>query len=107
MFYGTTLTCCRYERIMGRIRRDTENKPGQWEVAQKLLGWMVCAKRTLKWQEIQGAISIDLEEETVDIERLKLRIHIRDICGSLVKLLPGDHIELVHSTAKKCVTPIF
>jgi hypothetical protein len=83
---------------MGRIKRDTE--PGEWKIAQKLLGWMVCAKRPLKWHEIQGAVSIDLEQQTMDFNDRKLRVHIRDLCGSLIQVSSGDRIELVHGTAK-------
>jgi hypothetical protein len=83
---------------MSRIKRDTE--PEEWKIAQKLLGWMVCARRPLKWHEIQGAVSINVEEQTIKFDDRKLRIHIRDVCGSLVQVLPGDRVELVHSTAK-------
>ncbi|KAI9644159.1 hypothetical protein NHQ30_007512 [Ciborinia camelliae] len=30
----------------------------------------------------------------------QLRTHITDLCGSLVEVLPGDRVQLVHSTAK-------
>ncbi len=84
---------------MSRIKRDASI--AEWEMAEKLLGWMVCARRPLKWHEIQGAVSIDPEEQTVNFDDRKLRIHIRDVCGSLIQVLPGDRVELVHSTAKK------
>jgi hypothetical protein len=87
-----------YERIMSRLKQS--NSPEEWKIAQKLLGWMVCARRPLKWHEIQGAVSIDPDEETVDFDERKLRINIRDLCGSLIQVLPGDRMELVHSTAK-------
>ncbi len=83
---------------MSRIKRNTT--PEEWKIAHKLLGWMVCARRPLKWHEIQGAVSIDLDEQTIDFDDRKLRIHIRDLCGSLIQVLPGDRVELVHSTAK-------
>lgn len=68
--------------------------------AEKLLGWLVCAKRPLKWHEIQGAISIDTDNEVVNFDDRQLRIHVKDLCGSLVDILPGDRVELVHGTAK-------
>jgi hypothetical protein len=83
---------------MSRIKNY--NNPEEWEIAQKLLGWMVCARRPLKWHEIQGAVSIDPDQQTIDFDDRKLRIHIRDLCGSLIQVLPGDRVELVHSTAK-------
>jgi hypothetical protein len=83
---------------MSRIKQNTTAE--EWKIAQMLLGWMVCAVRPLKWPEIQGAISIDPAEQTVNFDDRRLRIHIRDLCGSLIQLLPGDRVELVHSTAK-------
>ena len=97
-----------YERILSRLKENA--KPGEWETAHKLLGWTICAKRPLKWYEIQCAISIDVEEQTIDFDERKLRVDIRDLCGSLIHVQPGephaigvdarDRIELVHSTAK-------
>ncbi|KAF7504582.1 hypothetical protein GJ744_002077 [Endocarpon pusillum] len=91
-----------YERILSRIKHNST--PVEWKIARKLLGWMICAVRPLKWHEIQGAISIEPESQTVNFDDRRLRIHIRDICGSLVVLRPGDRIELVHSTAKFFIT---
>jgi hypothetical protein len=90
--------CISYERIMGRMKRNLTAK--EWEIAQKLLGWMVCAKRPLKWHEIQGAVSMDLDGQTIDFDDRKLRTHIQELCGSLIQVLQGDRIELVHNTAR-------
>ena len=62
---------------------------------------MTCAKRPLKWQEIQGALSIDTAELIVDFHGRKAPVHIRDICGSLVNYVSDDRLELVHPTAKQ------
>jgi len=67
---------------------------------RKLLGWMVCAKRPLKWREIQAAVSIDAEKETIDFFNEKIRGSVEDYCGSLIRVLSGDRVELVHTTAK-------
>lgn len=70
------------------------------EQAQKLLSWIVCSKRSMKWHEIQGAMSIDSQEETIDFDARQLRVQARDLCGSLVEMYPGDRIEFVHRTAR-------
>ena len=75
-------------------------EPLQWSIACKLLGWMVCAKRPLKWREIQAAVSINSVNQSVEFERRKLRSDIQDYCGSLIQVLPGNRVELVHITAK-------
>jgi hypothetical protein len=59
---------------------------------------MICCKRALRWREIQAAISIDLDDQEVDLSKRPSK-HIREVCGSLVEMLPGDRIEFVHITA--------
>ncbi|RBA12653.1 hypothetical protein FPRO05_04103 [Fusarium proliferatum] len=49
-----------YERIMDRIIRQAPHQMKKG--ALKLLGWLVCAKRPLKWYEIQSLKSINLEQ---------------------------------------------
>lgn len=86
---------------MERIEKN-ENK-SERDQAMMLLGWVVTAKRPLTWPEIQGAVSIDTEQETVDFEGRELVVDIKDLCGSLVERLAGDRIELVHTSAKMWV----
>jgi hypothetical protein len=88
----------RYSRIVNRIY----NNPSlpQQSIARKLVGWITFAKRSLKWQEIQGATSIDINQGLVNFEGRQLPDHIRDICGSLVEILPGDRVQLVHKNAR-------
>lgn len=90
-----------YERILSRIKNS--NIPERWQEAKKLLGWMVCAKRQLTWKEMQVALSINFEAQTIDYDDRRLRTHIYDICGSLVQLT-GHRVHLVHSTAKLYIT---
>ena len=92
------LIACRYERIVKRIYENPNGNERQ--TAQKLLGWISCSKRPLKWHEIQGAVSINIEEQSVDFEGRRLCTNIRDLCGSLIDVLPGDTVQLVHNTAR-------
>jgi hypothetical protein len=94
-----SVTIFRYARIFDRIRTDQDSN--EVEIARKILGWMACARRPLKWHEIQGAISTKIAEGTIDFVRHRSRKHIREICGSLVNDLSGDRLELIHSTAKQ------
>ncbi|KAH5050480.1 hypothetical protein HBH96_186180 [Parastagonospora nodorum] len=86
-----------YERIIKRIKVHSEE--AEWIMARKLLGWMICAKRQLTWKEIQVALSIDSNTQTIEYEDRHLRTNIQDICGSLV-VMSQDRVTLVHSTAK-------
>jgi hypothetical protein len=81
-----------------RIERN-ENV-AERDQAFTLLGWVVTAKRPLTWPEIQGAVSIDIEDQIVDFDERSLVVDIGALCGSLVEKLPGDRIELVHTSAR-------
>jgi hypothetical protein len=81
-----------------RIERN-ENV-AERDQALTLLGWVVTAKRPLTWPEIQGAVSIDIEDQIVDFDERSLVVDIGALCGSLVEKLPGDRIELVHTSAR-------
>lgn len=88
----------RYKRILNRIGENTSE--AKLKSAMTVLGWIVCAKRPLKWREIQGAVSIDWEAKTVDYKG-KLSDDPKDLCASLVERRSDDSMELVHTTAKK------
>ncbi|KAI9376649.1 hypothetical protein BJX61DRAFT_530663 [Aspergillus egyptiacus] len=94
-----------YARIMERLKRELS--PGQLEFTRLLLGWLVCSKRPLKWTEIQLALSIDMDK-TDNSNRinkdLKLRDDVEELCGSLVQVLKGNRIELIHSTARAFIS---
>jgi GPI inositol-deacylase, winged helix domain len=87
-----------YERILQRLERSLQ--PTEWKTVRKLLGWMVCAKRPLKWREIQAAVSMDVQNQMIDFEGMSLRGSVEGYCGSLIQVLSGDRVELVHTTAK-------
>jgi hypothetical protein len=89
----------RYARIVGRIFENPNLV--QRRTAQKLLGWITFSKRPMKWHEIQGATSINTQQRIVDFEGRQMPDHVRDICGSLVEVLPGDLVQLVHKTARE------
>ena len=54
----------------------------------------------MKWYEIQGAVSIDPEQQTVDYDNRCLHVDVKDICGSLVEIHDGITVDLVHLTAR-------
>ncbi|KAF4628757.1 hypothetical protein G7Y89_g9399 [Cudoniella acicularis] len=92
-----------FEQAYSRIVHRIYNNPiaGERQITQRLLGWIVSVKRPLKWYEIQGAISIDLDSQSIDFDSRQLCVHIKDLCGSLIDVLPGGQVQLVHETAKK------
>ncbi|EMD69111.1 hypothetical protein COCSADRAFT_130498 [Bipolaris sorokiniana ND90Pr] len=46
-------------------------------------------------------VSINLEEQTVDWERDRLRVDSKDLCGSLVNIHADGTVVIVHHSAKK------
>ncbi|KAE8136488.1 hypothetical protein BDV38DRAFT_272074 [Aspergillus pseudotamarii] len=90
-----------YARIMERLARDLGSK--QYAYTEFLLGWLVCSKRPLKWTEIQVALSTDIKtwgrSSEVNPDR-RLEDDVQELCGSLVQVLKGNRVELVHSTAR-------
>jgi hypothetical protein len=69
--------------------------------ARMLLGWLIYAKRSLKWHEVQVLKSIDLDHQTIDFEHRRFRVDPRDLCESLVELQEDGTVELVHYTARQ------
>jgi len=94
-----TLMVHSYARIVDRIFNNPIHS--QQQTAKRLLGWITFSKRPLKWHEIQSASSIDIEYRVVNFEGRQTPDHIRDICGSLVEILPGNRVQLVHATARQ------
>ncbi|CVK84365.1 uncharacterized protein FPRN_01929 [Fusarium proliferatum] len=87
-----------YERIMDRIIHKAPQKTRAG--ALQLFGWLVCAKRPLKWHEIQSLKSINFDQQLVDFARHKLSVSGKDLCGSLVELREDGTLELIHVSAK-------
>ena len=88
----------RYDRLADRILKGRDIP--MREAAARVLGWLVYAKRPLKWHEIQGAISVNLDSQDVKFELRKLRVDAKGLCGSLVEHHSDDTVQLVHLTAR-------
>ncbi|KAF2642210.1 hypothetical protein P280DRAFT_449775 [Massarina eburnea CBS 473.64] len=89
-----------YDRIIGRIIGPGVVPRSRSDNAKMLLGWLTCAKRTLRWCEIQGAVSIDLEDGTMSSD-LQFQEDCKDLCASLVERSSDGSVALVHSTTKR------
>ncbi|KAL9618244.1 MAG: hypothetical protein Q9160_007014 [Pyrenula sp. 1 TL-2023] len=88
-----------YERVVKRVYENPNR--GERIEAERLLNWIVCAKRPLRWHEIQGAVAIDLDAGEVDVESHLIYDNAKDICGSLVTILKDNSITMVHGTARQ------
>ncbi|KAL6886288.1 hypothetical protein HDV57DRAFT_383350 [Trichoderma longibrachiatum] len=95
-----------YEKLLGIVQAELLNlTEGQahWNMAKRLLGWLVCAKRPLKWHEMQSILSYDPDQQKVDFDNKMLRQDASKYLGSLVHVLEGGHMRIVHSTARSYI----
>lgn len=81
-------------------RIDSDPSEAVKSEALVLLGWMVCAKRSLRWNEAQIMKSIDLDSQTVNFDGKRWRVEPKDLCQSLVELGSDGSLEFVHVTAR-------
>ncbi|CAG8962046.1 hypothetical protein HYFRA_00005088 [Hymenoscyphus fraxineus] len=87
-----------YKRILSRILESRSKN--SIDKLHLVLGWIVWAKRPLRWREIQGAISIDTEQQKIDHDT-KLAESPTELFASLVELEPDGTVQLIHETARE------
>ncbi|KAH8911516.1 hypothetical protein BR93DRAFT_975495 [Coniochaeta sp. PMI_546] len=96
-----------YGRILERLKRDYHEGEGStWDKAKTIFEWLACAKRPLKWHELQAAFAITIDERGTPFFTYRLGRSpndIREMCGSLIQVLPGNKIEFIHQTAKRYI----
>lgn len=96
------ITEFRYARIVERILN--QNTPTRKSDAQRLLQWLVCTKRPLKWYEFQATTCVDLKEQDYDPKRFSQRMwreSPKDLCGSLIEHHKDGTVDFVHPTARE------
>jgi len=94
----------RYGRILERLKRDYHGHESSWGKSKTIFGWLACAKRPLKWHELQAALSIEVDERgnpSFDNRLGRSPKGIQEMCGTLIQVLPGNKIEFIHQTAKR------
>ncbi|RSL59060.1 hypothetical protein CEP53_005924 [Fusarium sp. AF-6] len=96
-----------YERIVQRILINS--KPSRQKTVKKILGWLICSKRPLRWREIQSSFCIDAERGTCNTKRRRVD-SCKKICSSLVdtticdlfgSIESEEIVHMVHETAGK------
>ncbi|RYP51599.1 hypothetical protein DL768_003106 [Monosporascus sp. mg162] len=95
----------RYERVVVRVlERPTRSKR---EAAARILGWITCAARPLRWSEIQSRFCINFEQGCCNFKNRRVD-SCKVLCGSLVEAEQCNWgagsgidiiISLVHDTA--------
>ncbi|KAK7906557.1 hypothetical protein PG985_016294, partial [Apiospora marii] len=86
-----------YGRILQRINESKST--ARREKARAILGWIACAPTPLTVQEIQQALSIDVERPSKS-GRLFGSLDIVEICGPIVEVV-DEYARFVHFTVKE------
>ncbi|KAI2633104.1 hypothetical protein GGS26DRAFT_555304 [Hypomontagnella submonticulosa] len=90
-----------YARVLHRIAEDRPHI--LTNEIEKVLGWIGCAPRPLRWREIQAAVCLDIDNQEVNHGR-RLLDSPKELFASLVEHQPNDIVELVHGTAREYLT---
>lgn len=87
-----------YDRIMKAIHDQPENC---MELALAILSWLVKARRILTVEEIQEAVSVELDRYELDEFDLPDRTTMLDVCAGLVMIDENNKVRLVHYTVQE------
>ena len=80
-----------YSRILERI----STTPRSMRLAKTILQWVVCAARPLAAAELKVALTMDIGETVLDLER-----EAGAICGNLVYLDRESNVQISHQTVR-------
>jgi hypothetical protein len=73
--------------------------------ARFILEVITSATRTLHSHEIQGALSIRLEDQSIDFARRRSIDPLNDVCGPIIEIHANGVVDMIHPTAKRLVSP--
>jgi hypothetical protein len=82
---------------------DSKRPPSEKRVqrAKFILQLIISASRTLYVHEIQGALTINLDEQNVDFAGRHSKLPLDDICGSIIQVHSNGLVEMIHPRAKE------
>lgn len=86
-----------YSRVLARVNRL--NPPSLKDKARKVLGWVGCSPIPLTIQEIQQALTINLDDKERQAIILA-PLNIVKMCGPIVEVV-DDYVQFVHFTVKE------
>ncbi|KAG5662594.1 hypothetical protein KAF25_005012 [Fusarium avenaceum] len=94
-----------FERVVHRVMKT--NGPSRERTVKKILGWVVCSARPLRWREVQSRFCINAEKGTCNVRNIR-RDGCKTICSSLVDITDCElfgtleseqTVHMVHKTA--------
>ena len=90
-----------YDRIMVRLSKNKSEKSRLR--AKFILEIITSATRALHSHEIQGALSIRVDNQTIDFNRRRSVVPLEDVCGPIIEVHSNGVIDMIHPTAKRSV----
>lgn len=69
--------------------------------AKFILEIIASATRALRSHEIQGALSIRLDDHSIDFARRRAVDPLNDICGPIIEIHANGVVDMIHPTAKR------
>ena len=72
-----------------------------WQRTKFGLDILATATRPLTIHEMQGALSIRPEDESIDFENRRSLTPIDELLGPMVEIHPDSSINFIHPTAKE------
>ncbi|KIL85069.1 hypothetical protein FAVG1_11497 [Fusarium avenaceum] len=93
-----------YESLLDSVKKRIEalnHGQARWQRVMLLFGWLVCARRPLRWHEMQAILCFDQIKFEFNLENNMMRQDMEKHLGSIVHVLDGGYIRLVHSTARR------
>lgn len=73
----------------------------RWDRAKRVLDILTMATRPLKTHEIQGVLSIRLDDRSIDFENRKTITPLEELLGLLVEVHVDGSVNFIHPTAKE------
>ena len=85
--------------MLVRLKKKHRSQKSQSR-AQLVLELLTAARRSLHLHEVQGALSICLDDKTVNFERRHSRTSLDELCGPIVEIHANGVVNFVHPTVK-------
>lgn len=93
-----------YDRIVLRVSRKPRG-PELLKTAQRVLRWIISARRPLSSSELGEAIAIRWDDKTLNQQRVVCTdMHILEACSNLVVQATDGTIRLAHHTVQEYLT---
>ena len=89
----------RYFRIWHLMHQKNQAK-GRWDRVKFGLDTLLTATHPLKVYEMQRALSINVEDGSVDFEKRSSVPPLEEFLGPLVQINPGDSVSFIHHSVR-------